>query len=658
MKIQLLGWQSRGLRCPDLDIDFTINGKVAKVGLLQMPNGVGKTTTLACLRAALDGSATDWNEAKVREFRPNDVASDTGTFVVRLMVNDTERLTFEMTFHFEDGFISYQTTFKKRQEPNFVPPPNVAMFLNKRFARLFIFDGELAKQLLDEQGEDAGAVIDTFYQLYLLADDMKRIAQSELEDHTRHRRSANPNPAAVDRLEREIKQFEKQRRTLLEKADQSRVAQTEANTRIAVLEVEVGEQVRRHGEYREEEGKAEANRLKADQDLKLELQKLGSALPDPCFIHPAFSHGLRRLAASLDRLKLPGPSSKVFFTELADEESDCICGRALDDACRAQIRERAKEILADETSNFMNMLKDDIRHLGFREEDSLSDRIGTLRGIYQQLGDAEQRKNRIRVELSGDVEIQQRGEELERCRADRDVAKEFLADFDREILPTDDADSGCCKWFDRELADRKKKQAELTGTLDFKNRTDALMHILDSAYTSAHMALKDAAVAATNQRLEKVLIHSPLRISDITTTIRLASPSGVAQGGASVGQTLAIGYVFLTTLLNGTAHQFPLVVDSPAGPMDADVRREVAPLVPQLCQQFIALTISTEREGFIDPLYEAAEHDVKFLTAFRRTAGTEPLIAALPVSGVTHTSNGVLVEGRDYFLRFQLAETK
>ena len=74
MKIQLLGWESRGLRCPDLNIDFTIGGRVPKVGLLQMPNGVGKTTTLACLRAALDGSATDWNAGPGSEVNTGAVA--------------------------------------------------------------------------------------------------------------------------------------------------------------------------------------------------------------------------------------------------------------------------------------------------------------------------------------------------------------------------------------------------------------------------------------------------------------------------------------------------------------------------------------------------------------------------------------------------------
>ena len=652
MKIQLLGWKSHGLRCPDLNIDFTIGGRVPKVGLLQMPNGVGKTTTLACLRAALDGSGSHWNQAKVRDFRPLDIPSDTGTFIVQLMVNDTELLTFEMNFDFENGFVAYKTTFKMRQESGFVPPANVAMFLNPRFAKLFVFDGELAKQLLDEQGEDAGRVIDTFYQLYLL-DQMKDVARSELEDHTRPRRAANPG--AVDRLEREINQLTKQRDGLAANAERFRATLTTATARIGVLESEVGEQVRRHERYREQEHRAEEALTQAKQELELHLQKLASEMPDPCFVHPAFGLGLQRLAASLERLKLPGPSSKIFFTELA-EEADCICGRVLDEKCRAHLRERAQEILADETSNFMNTLKADIRQLGGYEDGRLNERITALRAIQQRLGDAEQRKNRIRVELSGDTEIQHRQEELEKCKADSEKAKDFLGKFDRDALEHDTAESGCRKWFERELAERIKRRAELTGTLDFKNRTDVLLRILDTARAAAHHKLKDAAVAATNQRLEKVLVHSPLRIADITTNIRLASASGMAQGGASVGQTLAIGYVFLTTLLNGTAHQFPLVVDSPAGPMDADVRREVAPLIPQLCQQFIALTISTEREGFVETLYEAADHDVKFLTAFRRTPGNEPLIAALPATGVTQTTNGVLVEGRDYFLRFQIAK--
>ena len=47
---------------------------------------------------------------------------------------------------------------------------------------------------------------------------------------------------------------------------------------------------------------------------------------------------------------------------------------------------------------------------------------------------------------------------------------------------------------------------------------------------------------------------------------------------------------------------FPLVVDSPAGPIDEGVRRRIGRLLPELCTQFVGFTINTERAGFVDAL--------------------------------------------------------
>ena len=66
MKIELLGWSSVGLRCPDVEIQLTMHGKVAPVSLIQMPNGTGKTTTLDMLMATLNGVAEKWTPEKVR----------------------------------------------------------------------------------------------------------------------------------------------------------------------------------------------------------------------------------------------------------------------------------------------------------------------------------------------------------------------------------------------------------------------------------------------------------------------------------------------------------------------------------------------------------------------------------------------------------------
>ena len=67
-----------------------------------------------------------------------------------------------------------------------------------------------------------------------------------------------------------------------------------------------------------------------------------------------------------------------------------------------------------------------------------------------------------------------------------------------------------------------------------------------------------------------------------------------------------MGYAFLATLFNRTEHQLPFVVDSPANPIDLRVRARVAELIPRLSNQFIAFTISSERQGFLPGLEQAA----------------------------------------------------
>lgn len=126
-----------------------------------------------------------------------------------------------------------------------------------------------------------------------------------------------------------------------------------------------------------------------------------------------------------------------------------------------------------------------------------------------------------------------------------------------------------------------------------------------------------------------------------------------------MGQTLAVGYTFLVTLLNEGNQSFPLVVDSPAGPLDHSIRREVARIIPAMSEQFLAFTISTEREGFVTTLADAVAargHDqVQFLTLVRLTDGTQRLLADAPPERTTTTRNSALVHDRAFFESFNIA---
>ena len=636
MRIQITGWSSEGLRCPDLDIDLQNGKDLPKVSLIQMPNGTGKTTTLVCLRACFDGSAVNWTPDEVRNFFAPGAHRDQASFSTRLLLNESKLLTITLHFHYADGIVAYSTTSGKSNREGFSPPDDAA-----------VFDGELAQELLEGTKADAGAVIDTFFQLYLLKD-LDELAEQAFREHAKRKKSVNP--AAKAKLAGELEALEKAQMALAAQYSKIKKRAAEDTAEQKKLETEVGKKIADNKEYQEKEKQADALLSNAEHQLDLTLQTLGAALPNP------FVFGKKFESAICTRLKLPDGSSRVFFEELA-LGNECVCGRALAKQHKDTIRAKAKLILGDEIAGFLNAFKQDAKAVKAQKTaEFLSDQLAILKQYSSARDTAITQKTAIRSALakSGDAEVKKKEQRLATLTEELEAARAFFEDYEREPLPTDDLKCRCAKWFDREIQLKNKHLAKLTGSLDFKNRTEELQTIIRIAYDKARTALKAKTVAQANIRLKKVLPLSPLTIRDINNAILLANEAGVEQAGASVGQTLAVGYVFLTTLLNGGTHQFPLIVDSPANPLDMKVRQEVGSLIPELCSQFISLIISSERPGFVDSLLAAAPSDIQFWTAFRKTPGTNDLVHKLPKKGVLQTNNGVLVEGQKYFMEFDL----
>ena len=85
------------------------------------------------------------------------------------------------------------------------------------------------------------------------------------------------------------------------------------------------------------------------------------------------------------------------------------------------------------------------------------------------------------------------------------------------------------------------------------------------------------------------------------------------------------------------------------------MRPKIGELIPNLSGQFIAFTISSERARFIEPLKGASNTEIQFITLFRK--GSEELKRAAYEKGtVLETSDGLNVEGEDFFNEFQLEE--
>jgi hypothetical protein len=141
--------------------------------------------------------------------------------------------------------------------------------------------------------------------------------------------------------------------------------------------------------------------------------------------------------------------------------------------------------------------------------------------------------------------------------------------------------------------------------------------------------------------------HNNIKIESIDRSLRLKDKEG-----GSVGETLAVGYAFLSTLLHHADHNLPCVIDSPSGPIDLGVRPEIGKLIPKIGDQFIAFVISSERQNFVPPLIQNSDKPIGFITLFRK--GNSKMEASVKgLENIKETIDGILVNGKNYFENFQ-----
>ena len=375
----------------------------------------------------------------------------------------------------------------------------------------------------------------------------------------------------------------------------------------------------------------------------------------PLAVHASFGTALTDLKVNLDSLRLPENTSAQFFEDLV-KEAECVCGRDMTAGAQVEIRSRAKRYLDAAESGTINAMKQEITRFTDVEGESPDVRLTAL---LAELGNARrlsrgaaQSVRALQQKLidEGDGQLKDWQDASRAASKTIFECKDILQKIDAEGDDAAASDRLSLKALDKALHDNDRRVSELTSTVTLRRQTETLDRIVKRASALARTRIKEELVEECNTKLETVLANDPLTLDRIEGSLRLAD-----QGKASVGQTLAVGYTFLMSILNRGNNDFPLIVDSPANSIDESVRRNVGRLIPELCSQFVGFTINTERAGFVSAL-AAGGTDIRYLTLFRKTAGTQRLMVDLPAAGVTESANAVLVDGRDYFRSFDVAD--
>ena len=658
--MHVLGWSADGLRCPDHEIDCCDSkGTPKPITLIQMPNGTGKTTTLTLLRAALSGAAAQdaWDRNAVRDFQKRDQTVSRGTFSLRLLLNE-KLVTIIMEFDFENGTVRYRTTRGIGQVEGFDPPIEFRRFMNEEFVKFYVFDGELADNILDREHTDAEQAVESLFQIHLLGQMKQKVTEYwdyrtrdvSAKDQTGHTRRAN----TLRRWRKRLENLQRKKSAVEKK-----------------LEV-VQSGMRRYRLKYKNEIEKEADRAKkisVATDVVEKLmdrvaqcaQSVLDSMRGPHAISEQFAENMFDLKQGLDRVKLPATAAREFFEELAEDEK-CVCGREIDDVVSLAIRDRARQYLGTEDVSLLNHMKGSIsdavgqsriepgEHLS-KDIELLAELMGkelVAKNELDELNQEAERSNPDVKQAKGNIdELEAQEKQLKRDLSrfvddDDKVRLDRIGNVDLErIFSVETLAKGV-----RILEDQVD---EIVGTLNLRTKRDLLIGIIESAHAKARENVIEEVKGDANRRISTLMPDNPISIEDIDRCVVLQG-----QSSGSAGENLSIGYAFLATLFNRAGeHQLPFIVDSPANPIDYDIRPKIGQLVPELTDQFIAFIISSERERFLPSLEKNSMEEIRYITLFRKGASRHEE-RAKKYSNCVVSRDGFKVMDKSFFGDFQL----
>lgn len=621
MKVLIRGWSARNLRGGLRNLDIDLGESPTRWTLIQMANGMGKTTTMRLLRAAFTDEAIP--PSQVQELRGSDEETE-GSFEVRLLIDGKPyRLGFD--FDFRDGVARRYTVRAGTRDGGRVDgralPSELADLLSPQLTEMFVFNGELAKDIRDMKKKTAD---DAIRALYRLGQVTGLVATVDTLVDIEQRRAAAMTSASEERGVTRLRNL-----------------RDEAARMKTKLAGEVANATDRAGRFRAEVARLSAaiqERMSEDAGLRERLENLNerqrtltaethqlsgealNILRRPPHVHPRLLQRLHFLGGRLFELKLPETISAEFFRDLAAKPS-CVCGRPIGHDQQEHILKSAHQYLAQDQISIINQMK-----LALRESAGDPDQFASkVRELGLKLIERQRLKSeRDRLEME---RIASGDDALERLRAELDTNRSELDRLESQLerLTTRDPHrhkSLRLTWetnlplCEARFVDAEDRHSVATNTQTFKRKANALKALIVDFEQRALARLRERVRLRTNEKLLQIAKTEVLEVTRIAGGLEIASPGLRAKADISEGQSLSVAYAFLTSLLSDAPYRLPFVVDSPAVSLDSVNRREVGELIPDFFDQMIMFVISTEREGFAESFYTRGD-EVRYLTVSR-----------------------------------------
>ena len=611
IKISITDWRCKNLRIGVGEESFQLGDPPRRCSLIQMPNGLGKTSTMTLIRAVLGGEK--FSPEKVQSFRANDDVK-TGEFELGLLLEghekSKERYRLTAKFDFNKGECHYSTSRSKERggglEPGRNLPEDIKHIMYPELIKLFVFDGELARDILDNKKNAADNAIRTLYQLNdinnlqntvretveLIRENLDRTTGKKKNVVTIHERKLKDAKSCKDGLEKKLNNYE--------------LEHTDLKTELEMIITEKNLHIARHDDLRNRLEELNKIAVGLTSDVQTETQQTIQSFRNPIALSSVITSRLKNLGSILTRARLPKSVSSDFFDEIAAEDK-CICGRPIGEEERKVIIQQKKQYLGQDQISVIAAMKGTLNASTITESSFLD----FCNKLQSKLEDRQaNKKAKVRLEL----EVEERGDEEMHSLKDQEKDIEIkLGTIEKEI-----------KRLNQEIPDAIKEVEDCMKTLDearesyrLSRQCEKLLDQLNRIEKKALVDLREDTREKTNEQLKTLVLMEDLHVEQIVGALKLSSNKASRKDGVSEGQSLSVAYAFLTALLSKAPFELPFIVDSPAVSLDLDVRKEVSSFIPKLFEQLILFVISSEQAAFAEHFFD--RNDTTFLTT-RQTA--------------------------------------
>jgi hypothetical protein len=629
MKIRISDWRYENLRVGAGTEEVTLGTPPKRWSLIQMPNGTGKTTTMALIRAVLGEEALTADQ--VRAFRANDEVTE-GKFELGLLVETVSgepavehRLTAD--FDFASGTCAYSTLRPAMRsggrEPGRVLPDELQHLLKPDFIKLFVFDGELARDIRQTNKRAADQAIRTLYQLDEISNLRQRVSDFVKTKQDQTRNTTGRTQKGVTQARRALEAAEEILKRLETQLQSKSAEMHTLDSEHSKIRKEIDEHVAQNKDLEEQRILLDAQADGLKTDIQASAREALLAFRNPATLSSSVRANLTRLGKVLTDARLPKSPASEFFAEIA-KGGECICGRTIGDAERRALEKNRDRYLAHDQINAIATMKTRLNRSG----DAETDYVTASLTLQEKLEDQNiNQKKRARLEL----EAEERGDkDLADLRRRAGVLEEKIASLSKEIEKlsvTDAAKQAALRCDDTNnvsLARSKQDACEITlrevsDSFKLSQQRDVLLSQLQRIEQKSLETLRELIRIETNKRLEKLVRMEELRVARIDGALELTSDKVERRDNVSEGQSLSVAYAFLTSLLSKAPFDLPFIVDSPAVSLDLDVRREVSRIIPDLFNQMVLFVISSERAAFAETFYQRP--DTQFVTLEKRSDG-------------------------------------